>query len=100
MAAPRRYPQLPPKLDLIAAREKRYPHVTGDAFATMLGITRLHMISVERGRRTPSADLVLRWLALLAPDATLEMFGDLPLVEKRLSILKRLQKVAPKTFAA
>jgi hypothetical protein len=28
------------------------------------------------------------------------MFGDLPLVERRLNMLKRLQKVSPETFKA
>jgi transcriptional regulator with XRE-family HTH domain len=84
----------------MAARDKKYPDMSDTEFAKMLGVTRLHIISVERGRRSPSADLVLRWLDALAPHATLEMFGDLPVVARRIQALKRLEKIAPKAFAA
>jgi transcriptional regulator with XRE-family HTH domain len=84
----------------MAARDKKYPDMSDTEFAKMLGVTRLHVISVERGRRSPSADLVLRWLDALAPHATLEMFGDLPVVARRIQALKRLEKIAPKAFAA
>jgi transcriptional regulator with XRE-family HTH domain len=84
----------------MAARDKKYPDMSDTEFAKMLGVTRLHVISVERGRRSPSADLVLRWLDALTPYATLAMFGDLPVVKERLRTLKRIEKVAPKAFAA
>jgi len=95
-----RPPDQPPLDELIRVRQARYPDMTQQDFAKLLGITRLHLISIERGRRRPSTELVLRWLAVLAPQARLSMFGDLPLVEERIRMLKRLQKVAPETFRA
>jgi DNA-binding XRE family transcriptional regulator len=95
-----RPPDQPPLDELVRVRQARYPGMTQDEFAKRLGITRLHLISIERGRRRPSTELVLRWLALLAPQARLSMFGDLPLVEERIRMLKRLQKVSPETFKA
>ena len=95
-----RPPDQPPLDELIRVRQARYPDMTQQDFAKLLGITRLHLISIERGRRRPSTELVLRWLAVLAPQARLSMFGDLPLVEERLRMLKRLQKVSPETFRA
>ena len=85
-----RPPDQPPLDELVRVRQAHYPEMSQDDFAKMLGITRLHLVSIERGRRRPSTELVLRWLALLAPDATLAMFGDLPTVEKRISELKRI----------
>jgi hypothetical protein len=41
----------------------------------------------------------LRWLAVL-PQARLEMFGDLPIIERRLRLLLEMQKVSPQAFAA
>jgi DNA-binding XRE family transcriptional regulator len=95
-----RPPEQPPLDELVRVRQARYPDMTQQEFAQQLGISRLHLISIERGRRRPSTELVLRWLALLAPQARLSMFGDLPLVERRLHMLKRLQKVSPETFRA
>ena len=69
-------------------------------FAKLLGITRLHMTSIEVGRRQPSLELALRWLALLAPEARLDMFGPLPVVEERVRLIKQLQQVAPEFFKA
>ena len=69
-------------------------------FAKMLGITRLHMTSIEVGRRRPSLELALRWLALLAPEARIEMFGTLPVLEERIRVIKQLQKVSPEIFKA
>jgi transcriptional regulator with XRE-family HTH domain len=67
-------------------------------FAVKLGITRLHMTSVEQGRRAPSIELVARWLAVLAPEARIGMFGPLPIVEERVRAIKQLQEVSPETF--
>jgi DNA-binding XRE family transcriptional regulator len=94
-----RPPAQPPLDELVRVRQARYPHLSQQAFAKRLGITRLHLIAVERGRRRPSVELALRWLALL-PEARLSMFGDLPLVEGRIRALKKLQKVSPETFKA
>jgi DNA-binding XRE family transcriptional regulator len=101
MARPHKRPAPRPQLtELIRLRQERYPDLMQRDFAQMLGITRLHMTSIEMGRRTPSTELALRWLALLAPQARLEMFGPLPVVEERVRALKRLQEVSPETFKA
>jgi DNA-binding XRE family transcriptional regulator len=87
----------PPLQDLINLRQKHYPAMLQREFAEQkLGVSRLHMLSIERGRRTPSVELALRWLAALAPEARLDMFGPLPVVEERVRLL---QKVSP-TFKA
>jgi DNA-binding XRE family transcriptional regulator len=95
-----RPPDQPPLDELVRLRQQRYPDLTQEGFAKQLGITRLHLVSIERGRRRPSMELVLRWLALLAPEARLDMFGDLPVVKKRIHMLGLLQKVSSKTFKA
>ena len=77
-------------LELIELREKHYPGMSVADFGKMLGISRLYVISVERGRRRPSIELLLRWLALL-PGARLDMFGDLPTIEKRIRLLQQIQ---------
>jgi DNA-binding XRE family transcriptional regulator len=101
MARPHKRPApRPPLTDLIHLRQERYPGLMQRDFAAQLGITRLHMTSIEMGRRTPSVELALRWLALLAPQARLEMFGPLPVVEERVRALKRLQEVSPEIFQA
>jgi DNA-binding XRE family transcriptional regulator len=101
MARPHKRPDpRPPLTALIELRQKRYPDVMQRDFAQLLGITRLHMTSIEMGRRTPSVELALRWLALLAPDAKLEMFGPLPVVEERVRALRHLQEVSPEIFKA
>ena len=94
-----RPPLQPPRLELIDLREKHYPGMTLPEFGKLLGITRLHVISVERGRRRPSMELLLRWLSLL-PGARFDMFGDLPTIEKRVRMLRQIQKISPKAFAA
>jgi len=99
MSRPHKRPPNQPRLnELIALRQKRFPETMQRDFAAMLGITRLHLTSVEQGRRRPSVDLVLRWLALLGPEARLSMFGGLPVVEERVRALKRLQEVSPEIF--
>ena len=85
-----RPPEQPQLLELIELREKHYPGMPVADFGKLLGISRLHVISVERGRRRPSMDLLLRWLALL-PGARLGMFGDLPTIEKRIRLLQQIQ---------
>jgi DNA-binding XRE family transcriptional regulator len=99
MARPhKRPPPRPPLHELIALRQKRYPDMMQRDFAAMLGITRLHLTSIEMGRRTPSIELALRWLATLAPEARFDMFGPLPVVEERVRALKKLQEVSPEVF--
>lgn len=101
MARPHKRPPLrPPLQDLMRLRQKRYPEMMQRDFAKMLGITRLHMTSIEWGRRTPSLELALRWLEVLAPEARLDMFGSLPVIEERVRLIKRLQEVSPETFKA
>ena len=100
MAPHKRPPPRPPLNELIALRQAKYPDMMQRDFAKKLGITRLHMTSIEMGRRTPSLELALRWLALLAPEARLDMFGPLPVVEERVRLIKSLQKVSPEIFKA
>jgi hypothetical protein len=95
-----RPPPQPPRDELIALRQKYFPGVLQKDVAKMLGITRLHLIAVEQGYRRPSTNLVLRWLELLAPDARLSMFGDVPATMKRFEEFFRLQKNYPKIFKA
>jgi transcriptional regulator with XRE-family HTH domain len=73
---------------------KKHPCLLQADFAIMLGISRLHLIAIEQGRRRASAELAARWLAALAPEAKLDMFGDLPVVKRRARAFKRLQKAA------
>lgn len=62
---------------------KKFPRMVQKEFAeNELGISRLHLIAVEQGRRLPSRQLLLRWLAALAPEATLDMFGDVVFQER------------------
>lgn len=96
----KRPPEQPPLVELVALRQKLHPDMMQRDFAKLLGITRLHMTSIEKGRRRPSIELALRWLAILAPEARLDMFGPLPVVEERIRALKKLQQVAPETFRA
>lgn len=101
MARPhKRPPEQPPLVELMRLRRALYPNMMQKDFAAKLGITRLHMTSVEMGRRRPSLDLTLRWLALLAPEARLDMFGGLPVVEERVRALRKLQEVSPEIFKA
>ena len=101
MSRPHKRPPLQsPLAELMRVRRALYPGMMQKDFAAKLGITRLHMTSVEMGRRRPSLDLTLRWLALLAPEARLEMFGGLPVVEERVRALRKLQEVSPEIFKA
>ena len=95
-----RPPDQPPLDELVRLREKKYPDMTQGDFGKLLGITRLHVLSVERGRRRPSMELVLRWLALLAPEARLDMFGDLPVIEKRIRMLRAAPESLPANLQA
>ena len=89
------------KLDaLIALRQAKYPGMLQKDFAPLLGITRLHMVAVETGRRRASLELAARWLKLLAPEGRLSMFGPLPIVEERIRAIKRLQELSPEAFKA
>ena len=88
----KRPPPRPPLKELIGIRRAKYPDMEQHEFAKLLRISRLHMTAVEMGRRRPSLELTLRWLALLAPEARLEIFGELPVIEERIGLLKQLQK--------
>lgn len=89
-----------PLVELMQLRQQRYPGMFQKDFAKLLGITRLHMTAIETGRRTPSIELALRWIEVLAPEARLEMFGPLPVVEERIRAIKRLREISPETFEA
>ena len=96
----KRPPEQPPLVELMRLRREIYPDMRQKDFAAKLGITRLHMTAIEMGRRRPSLDLALRWLALVAPHGRLDMFGELPVVEGHLRALKKLQEVSPEIFQA
>jgi transcriptional regulator with XRE-family HTH domain len=81
-------------------RRQKFPGVMLRDFAAKIGITRLHLTAIEQGRRTPSLDLALRWLQALGPEARLDMFGPLPVVEERVRQIKRLQELSPEFFQA
>ena len=101
MAKPhKRPPPRPPLTDLILLRKAHYPKMMQRDFAAMLGITRLHMSAIEAGRRSPSMELALRWLEVLAPEARMDMFGPLPVIEERIRAIKRLKELSPETFEA
>jgi DNA-binding XRE family transcriptional regulator len=90
-----------PRFELIELRLKKFPDMMQRDFAEKkLGITRLHMTSIEMGRRLPSMALAARWIEALAPEARIKMFGPLPEVTRRIREIRRLQKVAPEIFSA
>jgi DNA-binding XRE family transcriptional regulator len=69
-------------------------------FCKWLGITRMHMTTIEVGRREPSLELALRWIEVLAPEARMSMFGPLPVAEERVRTIKRLQELSPEFYQA
>jgi DNA-binding XRE family transcriptional regulator len=90
-----------PKLDeLIALRKAKFPDMMCKDFCQLLGITRMHMTTVEVGRREPSLELALRWLEVLAPEARMSMFGPLPQAEKSVRMIKKLQELSPEFYQA
>jgi DNA-binding XRE family transcriptional regulator len=99
--APYKPPPRGPRLEeLIALRKKRHPNLGTGGFARLIGVTRLHVTSIESGRRKPSMQLALRWLAVLGPGARISMFGPLPLVEERIRAIKHLQRNLPEIWKA
>jgi len=95
-----RPPRRPPLEALIELRLVKYPELKQKEFAALLGVSRLHHTAIESGRRVPSLDLALRWLALLAPEAKLDMFGPMPRLEARLRDLRTLQRLSPEFCSA
>jgi DNA-binding XRE family transcriptional regulator len=90
-----------PKLDaLIALRKAKFPKMQCQEFCKLLGITRMHMTTVEVGRREPSLELAMRWIEVLGPEAKMSMFGPLPLAEQRVRTIKKLQKLSPEFYQA
>ncbi|HEY1881223.1 MAG TPA: helix-turn-helix transcriptional regulator [Caulobacteraceae bacterium] len=85
---------------MIALRKARHPNLKTSGFAHVLGVTRLHLTSIESGRRKPSMQLALRWLTALGPGARMSMFGPLPLVEERIRAIKHLQRNLPEIWKA
>jgi DNA-binding transcriptional regulator YiaG len=96
----KRPPRREPLHELMRLRRQKYPSMMQRDFAALLGVTRLHLTTVEQGRRAVSLQLALRWLEVLAPEARLDMFGPLPIVEERVRQIKRLQEVSPEFFKA
>ena len=84
--------------ELIELREKSFPDMSRSTFAQRLGISRMHLLAVERGRRRASIDLVLRWLTIL-PEARLDMFGGLPTIERRIHLLRQIQQISSQQAA-
>lgn len=92
-----RPPPQGPRYELIGLRLEIFPDMRVEDFAAaILGITRLHMTNIEQGRRRPSLELALKWLAALGPKARLDMFGPMPTVEKRLALLRRFEQLTRK----
>jgi DNA-binding XRE family transcriptional regulator len=90
-----------PRLDeLIALRKQKFPKMQCQEFCKLLGITRMHMTTVEVGRREPSLELALRWMEVLGPEAKISMFGPLPVAEQRVRTIKKLQKLSPEFYQA
>ena len=101
MPKPHKRPDpVPPLYDLIALRRQKYPGMLLKDFCKLVGVTRLHVTSIEQGRRQPSLELALRWIEVLGPPGDIGMFGTLPHVERRIHELKRLQRLSPQLFLA
>jgi DNA-binding XRE family transcriptional regulator len=94
----KRPPRREPLHELMRLRRQKFPGVMQRDFAALIGVTRLHLTTVEQGRRAASLQLALRWLEVLAPEARLDMFGPLPVVEERVRQIKRLQEISPEIF--
>jgi transcriptional regulator with XRE-family HTH domain len=94
----KRPPPQPPLDELIELRKDK--GFAQNDFAKALGVSRLHLLAIERGRRRPSPELAVRWLEMLAPEARLRMFGDVPLIEGRIAAVRRLEQLSPKFFKA
>ena len=64
MPRPYRYAyKFQPRLDeLIELRRKRYPDVMQKDFAATLGITRLHLVNIERSRKRARSSRAFAYL--------------------------------------
>lgn len=94
-------PLRPPRTELIRLRKEMQKRMgwIAPVFALQLGVTRTHLHNVEQGRRDPSAALVVKWLKLL-PEATLDMFGDVPGFAVCREVVRRLDEAAQVDKAA
>jgi DNA-binding XRE family transcriptional regulator len=95
-----RPPRRPKLVALIALRKAKFPRMQSQEFCKLLGITRMHMTTIEVGRREPSLELAVRWLEVLGPEARMSMFGPLPLAEQRIRTIKKLQELSPEFYQA
>ena len=89
---------LRPRPQLKEARLRAFPKTTIAAFAGKIGLTEKDVISVEVGRRDPSLAIVIKWLAVLGPDATLALFRPLPHFDDYLVRLAELQRLDPQAL--
>jgi transcriptional regulator with XRE-family HTH domain len=94
------YAKREPRTELTRLRWERFPETSAQQFAERLGISRMHMTSIEQGRRDPSLDLAARWLELLGPEAKVEMFGTVTVLEAAPNIVRSLKRLRPDLFAA
>jgi DNA-binding XRE family transcriptional regulator len=86
--------------ELIALRKAKFPKMQCQEFCKLLGVSRMHMTTIEVGRKEPSLELALRWLEILGPEARMSMFGPLPIAEQRIRTIKRLQELSPEFYQA
>lgn len=56
------------------AEARRRAGLTQTQLSQMLGVTRLAVVSIERGRRNPGMDLMLRWVKALGPYGAMDLF--------------------------
>ena len=92
----------PPRHELLRLRREHHK-LHGDraeTFAEKLGVSRMHMTSVERGRRDPSLELAVRWLELLGPEATPDLFEPCPALDLCKALQRRFKAQPENTEAA
>ena len=89
----------PPLMDLVELRKAKFPGKRVE-FAASLGIVAAHLLSIERGRRTPSPALAARWIEALGPPAELAMFGPLPELEIAIKAAKHVARIEPGYYEA
>lgn len=73
------------------ARQIRFPGHTLKDVADMLGISRMHLIAIEQGRRDPQPELMVKWLELLGPGAMVDLFEPHPELEAFKGLAKRIK---------
>jgi transcriptional regulator with XRE-family HTH domain len=73
------------RLQLIKARERI--GLTRPQLAKKMGQARSYIYKVEVGDNNPGVATILRWLAVLGPEASVELFEPHPLLEQWTGVL-------------